>query len=108
MGRYDVAEAAAYIARRMRKAGIRDADDALLAWIRLAIDADLTYMRRAGVEVGDAFDSSRYDPDDACDFICEALSGEEEADDEAAQTLLMRLNAFMDAEMDYLEEIDNR
>lgn len=105
MGFYDVEKAVQCIAAGMRRAGVREADDALHAWIRRAIDADLAYMKASGAENGGEFDSDLYDPDDACDFIYEALSEGNEEDEEAVQALLMKLDAFMDAELAYLEEL---
>lgn len=104
---YDVEEAVAYIAGRMRKAGVREPDEALHAWIRRAIEADFAYMRESGADEGGEFDSELYDPDDACDFIYEALADEKDEDGEAVQALLVKLDAFMDAELAYLEEIDD-
>ena len=99
MDGYDMQEAIPRIAKALRRAGAREADGELHAWIRRAIDADMAYMREAGVP-----DGGEYDEDEACEAVMAALE-EDGMDDEAMQALLMRLDAFMEAETAYLCEI---
>ena len=97
MNGYDAQEAAGRIEKALRRAGAREDEAALRAWVCRAIDADLAYM--ASLPEG-----GEYDEDDACEAVLAAFEPDG-MDDDAAQALLMRLDAFMDAETEYLEEI---
>ena len=83
-------ELAALCARALRRAGAREDDKALGAWVSLALDAHDAYAREA----------EEYDPDDACEAVYAALAERQGIDDEDAEAvgaLLMRLEAFMEA-----------
>ena len=82
--------------RALRRAGAREDDAALGAWVSLALDAHDAY----------AGDADEYDPDDACEAVYAALAdalGVGEDDGEAVEALLLRLDAFMDAVADALD-----
>ena len=102
---YDVKAAPARIAKALRRAGAREPEEELRAFIERAMAAHEDYMRAAGVlgERGEWLDGDMYDEDDACEAVLAAL--EEGADEDAMQALLMKLDAFMEAEAGYLEEI---
>ena len=102
---YDVKAAPARIAKALRRAGAREPEDELRAFIERAMAAHEDYMRDAGVmdEHGEWLDAESYDEDDACEAVLAAL--EDGADEEAMQSLLMKLDAFMECEAAYLEEI---
>ena len=106
MDGYDVQAATARIAKALRRAGAREPEEELRVWIDHAIDADMAYMKSAGVlgAQGERLSGEAYDEDDACEAVLAAM--EEDGMDEAAmQALLMKLDAFMEAEIAYLEEI---
>ena len=67
---YDLEAAVPFIARAMRKAGHREAQDALEAFIRRAIEADMRYMHATGVLDGDGLmGDGEYDDDDAFEAL---------------------------------------
>lgn len=103
---YDAQDALARIAKALRRAGAREPDGELHAWINRAIAADMAYMRAAGVidAQGEWLDGEAYDEDDACEAIFEAME-RDGMDEDAVQALLLRLDAFMQAETDYLAQI---
>ena len=105
MDGYDVKAAPARIAKALRRAGAREPEDELRAFIERAMAAHEDYMRAAGVlgERGEWLDSEQYDEDDACEAVLAAL--EEGAEEETMPALLMKLDAFMECEVAYLEEI---
>ena len=102
---YDVKAAPMRIAKALRRAGAREPEDELRAFIKRAMVAHEDYMRDAGVidERGAWLDADMYDEDDACEAVLAAL--EEGADEETMPALLMKLDAFMECEVAYLEEI---
>ena len=79
MDGYDAQAAMARIGKALRRAGAREPEDELRAWIRRAIDADLAYMESAGVP-----DGGEYDEDDACEAVLAAFE-RDGMDDGAAQ-----------------------
>ena len=97
----DLREAAAFIAGQMRRFGASGDEIELTAFARRALTADIAYMR----EVGADEDPDMYDEDDACEAILAALEDEDDATDEQAmQTRLLLLNAFMEAEALWREQ----
>lgn len=89
-------DAAALIARQMRRFGARGSDEELLAFALRALEADEAYSREAGA----IDDPDLYDEDEACEAILAALEEEDEREpgDEQTQTRLMLLDAFMEAQ----------
>lgn len=102
MAEIDTQQAAAFIARQMRRAGARGADEELTAFALRALEADIAYMREAGADE----DPDAYDEDDACEAILAALEEDDDAepDEQAMQTRLMLLDAFMEAEALWREQ----
>lgn len=86
------------IARLMRRFGARGDDGELTAFADRALAADAAYMRRIGADA--------YDEDDACEAILEALEAEDgaEPDEQAMQSRLLLLDAFMEALASLREE----
>ena len=95
MTQKDRQEAAAFIARQMPRFGAHAAQEELLAFALRALEADEAYARESGAQD----DPDLYDEDDACEAILAALEAEDENEpgDEATQTRLMLLDAFMEA-----------
>ena len=97
----DLREAAAFIAGQMRRFGARGSDEELAAFAQRALAADIAYMRDVGADE----EPDAYDEDDACEAILAALEDEDDATDEQAmQTRLLLLNAFMEAEALWREQ----
>ena len=105
MDGYDVKAAPLRIAKALRRAGAREPQEELDEFIERAMAAHEDYMRAAGALDADGawLDGGAYDEDDACEAVLAAL--EEGADEEAMPALLMKLDAFMECEVAYLEEI---
>ena len=90
------------IARLMRRFGARGDDGELTAFADRALAADAAYARGVGADE----DPDAYDEDDACEAILEALEAEDgaEPDEQAMQTRLLLLDAFMEALASLREE----
>lgn len=100
---YDVQAAVPFIARVMRKEGVRLPEDALSAFIVRALEADFAYMRENSIIDAEGYmGDGVYDDDDAFEALLYALSADEANDakvDEIAQLLaayMMGQEAFMD------------
>ena len=83
---YDAAAAVPFIAKAMRKAGHREPQEELEGFIRRAIDADFAYMREIDVLDGDG------------------LMGEGVTDEDELNRIAQRLDSYMNAQADFLEE----
>ena len=85
---YDVEAAVPFIAKAMRRAGHRQPQPELEAFIRRAIDEDMRYMHACG-----ALDD-------------EGLMGEGEydEDDAAMDALAQLLDSYMEAQQDFLDQ----
>ncbi|MGN0772381.1 MAG: hypothetical protein ACI4MP_01140 [Candidatus Ventricola sp.] len=101
---YDAEAAVLFIAKAMRKAGHREAQEELEGFIRRAIEADMAYMRETRVidEEG-LMGEGEYDEDDAFEALLDAL-GEGIADEDEMNRLAQRLDSYMSAQADFLEE----
>lgn len=100
---YDATAAVAFIARSMRKAGHREPQAELEDFIRRAIDADMRYMRAAGVIDADGLmGEGEYDEDDAFEALLDDL-GAGVDDEDAMGRLAQRLDSFMNAQEDFME-----
>ncbi|MBP3657173.1 MAG: hypothetical protein J6K32_10820 [Clostridia bacterium] len=100
---YDMQAAQAYIARAMRKAGVKAQQDELLAFIGRAVEADMQYMQEIGVLDDEGMmGEGEYDDDDAFEALLDMLS-EEEEDDEKIDHLAQMLDAYMSAQQGFLE-----
>ena len=101
---YDAEAAVPFIAKAMRKAGHREAQEELEGFIRRAIEADMAYMRETRVidEEG-LMGEGEYDEDDAFEALLDAL-GEGIADEDEMNRLAQRLDSYMSAQADFLEE----
>ena len=101
---YDVNAAVPFIAKAMRKAGHRLAQDALESFIRRAIDADMRYMLETDVIDEDGLmGEGEYDDDDAFEALLDVL-GEGIGDDDEMNQLAQLLDSFMVAQQDFMEE----
>ena len=101
---YDAQAARAFIARAMRKAGIKAAQDELDAFIARAIDADMQYMQETGVIDDEGLmGEGEYDDDDAFEALLDMLADGED-DDGEIDRIAQWLDAYMGAQQDFLEE----
>lgn len=101
---YDVAAAVPFIAAAMRKAGHREPQAALESFIRRAIEADMAYMRETDVIGEDGLmGEGEYDDDDAFEALLETL-GEGVTDEDELNRIAQRLDSYMSAQQDFLEE----
>ncbi|MBC8532001.1 hypothetical protein [Gehongia tenuis] len=76
-------------------------EEELQAFTAAAYDADHAYMQKAGVLDGDY-----YDEDDAFETIVDSLSEHFSLSEEDQMLLCQRIEAYMDAFENYLEERD--
>lgn len=98
---YDVEAAVPFIARAMRRAGHKL--DALEAFIRRAIEADMAYMQQTGVIDADGLmGESEYDDDDAFEALLDALGAGIQDEDELDR-LAQLLDGYMAAQQDFME-----
>ena len=101
---YDVNAAVPFIARAMRKAGHKEAQQVLEDFIRRAIEADMAYMREIDVIDEDGLmGEGEYDEDDAFEALLNTL-GEGVTDEDELNRLAQRLDSYMNAQQDFLTE----
>ena len=101
---YDLEEAVPFIARAMRKAGHRLPQPELESFIRRAIDADMDYMHACGaLDDEGLMGEGEYDEDDAFEALLDVL-GEGVTDEDELNRLAQRLDSYMNAQADFLEE----
>ena len=94
---YDLAAAVPFIAKAMRKAGHKNPQDELEAFVRRAIEADMAYMLETGVidedgMMGEAY----YDDDDAFEFILERMARQRQYVGQMMELLNDRLHSSSD------------
>ena len=100
---YDVNAAVPFIAKAMRKAGHKNPQEELEAFIRRAIDADMAYMLETDVIDEDGMmGEGEYDDDDAFEALLDALAGDTE-DDAQLDRLAQLLDSYMAAQQDFME-----
>ena len=101
---YDMDAAVPFIAKAMRKAGHREPQEELESFIRRAIEADMAYMREIDVIDEDGLmGEGEYDEDDAFEALLDTL-GEGVTDEDELNRLAQRLDSYMNAQADFLEE----
>lgn len=88
--------------RALRRAGAGESDKALCTWVSRALCAHDAYLSRVcgGVYGSPQYSLQDYDPDEACEFVFDALAEQDGLNDEdeaAVTALLLRLDAFMEA-----------
>ena len=100
---YDAEAAVPFIARVMRKAGHKIAQDELESFIRRAIAADMAYMREIDVIDDEGLmGEGEYDEDDAFEALLDVL-GEGVGDEDEMNQLAQLLDSFMAAQADFME-----
>ncbi len=102
---YDREDAARAIAARLNARAYSDLGIPLDALVRQAIDADLEYMKSAGVlaedgTMGDAY----YDDDDAFEFLLDRICAERGISGERELRIASFLDDYMDAQQAYMDE----
>ena len=75
-------------------------DNALGQFVTNAMDADLEYMRQAGVLEGEAY----YDDDDAFEYIVDTIAKRTQLSDEQALDAAELAEVYMDAMQAHLED----
>lgn len=101
---YDVEAAVPFIAKAMRKAGHRQPQPELEAFIRRAIDEDMRYMHACGVLDDEGLmGEGEYDEDDSFEALLDALADDSE-DDAAMDALAQLLDSYMEAQQDFLDQ----
>ncbi len=100
---YDVEAAVPFIARAMRKAGHKIAQEELESFIRRAIEADMAYMRETDVidEEG-LMGEGEYDDDDAFEALLDMLCADTD-DEDAMNAMAQLLDSYMAAQQDFME-----
>lgn len=100
---YDLERAVPFIAASMKAYGIKAGPGELDAFIRRAVEAQMRYMREAGVLTEDGLmGEGEYDEDDAYEAVLDALS-EETMDEAALGRLAQMLDACMEGQQAFLE-----
>ena len=99
---YDIEAAVPFIAKAMRKAGHKNAQQELEDFIRRAIEADMAYMREIDVIdedglMGDGED----DDDDAFEALLDVLG--DDADEDGMNQTAQLLDSYMAAQQDFME-----
>lgn len=101
---YELNAAVPFIAKAMRKAGHKIAQEELEGFIVRAIEADMEYMREIDVIDEDGMmGEGEYDDDDAFEALLEIL-GEGIEDDAQLDQLAQLLDSYMAAQQDFMEE----
>ena len=101
---YDLEAAVPFIERAMRKAGHRLPQPELDAFIRRAIDEDMRYMHACGaLDDEGLMGEGEYDEDDAFEALLDVL-GEGVTDEDELNRIAQRLDSYMNAQADFLEE----
>ena len=104
---YDIEAALPFIAKAMRKEGVKASAQELEAFIRRAMEADFAYMQENGLLTEDGLmGEDEYDEDDAFEVILDMLvqeTGIDEEDDDAMGRLAQMLDAFMSAQEAFMD-----
>lgn len=101
---YDIEAAAAFIAAKMRREGVKASAQKLDSFIRRAIEADFAFMKENEVLTEDGLMGlGEYDEDDAFEAILDMLC-EGEEDDDVIDRTAQWLDAYMTAQQAFMEE----
>lgn len=104
---YNREEATQYIIKSMNPKDYKDLGIPLESLVREAIDADLDYMKNAGVLTADgSMGDSYYDDDDAFEFLLDRLCSERGISGEHELRIASFLDDYMDAQQNYMEKHD--
>ena len=99
---YDIEAAVPFIAKAMRKAGHKNAQQELEDFIRRAIEADMAYMREIDVIDEDGLmGDGEYDDDDAFEALLDVLG--DDADEDGMNQTAQLLDSYMAAQQDFME-----
>ena len=99
---YDIEAAMPFIAKAMRKAGHKNAQQELEDFIRRAIEADMAYMREIDVIDDEGLmGEGEYDDDDAFEALLDMLG--EDADEDGMNQIAQLLDSYMAAQQDFME-----
>ena len=99
---YDIEAAVPFIAKAMRKAGHKNAQQELEDFVRRAIEADMAYMREIDVIDEDGLmGEGEYDDDDAFEALLDVLG--DDADEDGMNQTAQLLDSYMAAQQDFME-----
>ena len=99
---YDIEAAVPFIAKAMRKAGHKNAQEELEDFVRRAIKADMAYMREIDVIDDEGLmGEGEYDDDDAFEALLDMLGGD--ADEDEMNQIAQLLDSYMAAQQDFME-----
>ena len=99
---YDIEAAVPFIAKAMRKAGHKNAQQELEDFVRRAIEADMAYMREIDVIDEDGLmGEGEYDDDDAFEALLDVLG--DDADEDSMNQTAQLLDSYMAAQQDFME-----
>ena len=98
---YEMGAAVPFIAKAMRKAGHKLAQEELECFIRSAIEADMQYMLETGVIDEEGYmGDGEYDDDDAFEALLTMLAGE---DEDMMDDVAPLLDSYMTAQQDFMD-----
>ena len=102
---YDREEAVRSIVSAMDTKAYSDLGMSIEALVREAIDADLEYMKSAGVLAEDgSMGDSYYDDDDAFEFLLDRICAERGISGDRELRIASVLDDYMDAQQAYMEK----
>ena len=102
---YDREEAVRSIVSAMDTKAYSDLGMSIEALVREAIDADLEYMKSAGVLAEDgSMGDSYYDNDDAFEFLLDRICAERGISGDRELRIASFLDDYMDAQQAYMEK----
>ena len=102
---YDREEAVRSIVGAIDQKAYSDLGMSVEALVRQAIDADLEYMKSAGVIAEDgSMGDSYYDDDDAFEFLLDRICQERGISGDRELRIASFLDDYMDAQQSYMEK----
>lgn len=102
---FDREGAIAFMLPRLNRAEFRPLAAEAETLLRQAVDADLAYMRSAGVLTGEGLmGNAYYDDDDAFEFILEHMARVRHAGEKDMDALAAFIDQYLDCQQQYLEQ----
>lgn len=102
---YDLEKAVAFMLPKLDKSEFKPLAAQADALLRQAVEADMAYMRSAGVlDANGMMGDKYYDDDDAFEFILERMARERKMKEDAQGPLAAFIDQYMDLQQLFLEE----